>query len=722
MMIAADPNITVQQIQESLLGIVAFVPAMVCTGYLAAWFTNLHGFRRRSLVERIFWSVPLSMAISTIAAVLIGRFVSLGAVVALFVASAVAWVALLGWEWRARRASGERWVIGWRPLGGMALLVAALWVAVAVLSVVDLQNGQHLFMNVANWDQSYRVNWTEAVLRTGVPPENPLYWYKHSANLRNYYFWYVLCAAVVRMAHLSARAVFIASCAWSGFALVALIGLYLKHFLGAGERLRRQFLLAVGLLAVTGLDLCVNLWNLFGLHQPLPADLEWWSKVPVDSWYDSLFWAPHHVASMVCCLFAFLLAWLAARDGERRRAASVVLIAAALASAFGLSIYVAFGFFLVMLVWGFWQVALVRAPRAALLLGAGGAGAAILLAPYLWELAHDSGGTQGGSMFGLVVREIIPPDALLASRVFLPLAASHPFLARNLANLLLLGPGYVLELGFYLAVLLIFLVPAWRGRKPLTAAQRSLVFIAAATIPFVSLMRSLVLKYDDFSIRAVLILQFVLLLLASELLTGWRYAESRSELPADCSDLPHRTPQWLRSAASLAFGLGVLSTVCQALLLRFVLPLAEANMTRRHDPEGGALSHNAYISAVGYARLDAAIPQDAIVQFNPAPPNLFWLDADLIGVNHSIAINSDQDGCGSSAGGDPSGCPAMAAAVDSLYKGTTAEQAREVCGELGIQYLIARVYDPAWKDRTGWVWTLRPVVNDAEFRALDCRN
>jgi hypothetical protein len=67
---------------------------------------------------------------------------------------------------------------------------------------------------------------------------------------------------------------------------------------------------------------------------------------------------------MVCCLFAFLLAGMARKNIVQ----SVVLIALALASAFGLSIYVTFAFFLVMLVWAAWQMAFERVFRPALVL------------------------------------------------------------------------------------------------------------------------------------------------------------------------------------------------------------------------------------------------------------------------------------------------------------------------------------------------------------------
>jgi hypothetical protein len=688
---------------------------------VVAWFTNLHDFRQRSLVERIFWSVPLSLAVSTIAAVLIGKALSLTAVVVLFLAGAVVALALLGREWLQLRRSGSKWNLGFRPLGATALLLAFLWIVVVVLSLVDLQSGHKLFMSLAVFDHAPRVGFTQSVLRTGIPPDNPLYMYQYPAAMRYYYFWYVLCAVVARMAHLPARAVFIASCAWSGFFLAALMGLYLKHFLVVGARLRRQFLLSIFLLTVTGLGIIVNLWNFFYFHLPLPGYLEVWKVGQISSWFDSLLWDPHHIASLVCCMFAFLLAWMAGKDGQHSRLASGTLIALALASAFGLSIYVAFAFFLLMLVWALWQVAIERTPRPALLLAAGGVGAALLLLPYLRELTHTASGMEGGSIFAFAVREMVPPNALLASQLFQHLAAGHPLAALNLAKLTLLTPGYAFELGFYLAVFLIFLVPAWRGRTPLTPAQRSLLFIAAAAFPLLSFVQSGVLETNDFGWRAALPLQFALLLLASELFTSWKLADSKRSVPADFAGLPRSTPYWLRSIASLALVIGIYTTAYQALMVRFTLPVVEMQMRASHDAAVRDISHKAYISYLGYARLDASIPRDAVVQYNPASPNPYWTSADLIGVDHQSAISGDQLWCGAEFGGDPRGCPAMAAAIDALYKGATAQQARATCRQYAIQYLVARIYDPAWNDHSSWVWTLRPVVSDEEFRALDCR-
>ena len=274
-------------------------------------------------------------------------------------------------------------------------------------------------------------------------------------------------------------------------------------------------------------------------------------------------------------------------------------------------------------------------------------------------------------------------------------------------------------LPIYLAVLLTYVVPAWRGRAPLSSAQRSLLVIAVATLPFMSFLRSSVLTLNDFGFRSALLLQFPLLLLGAEALTRWNLEDLHRNASAISTSLRQTTPRWLRSIAAFALVLGAIGTVSQALWFRFVVLFAEVG--NMHAGRGGNLSHNAWISATGYAQLDATIPRDAIVQFDPTPQEPNWITADLLGVAHQTAIIFDQQGCGSELGGDPSGCPVMAVALNTLFKGATAEQARATCHQFGIQYLVARVYDPAWKSKSTWVWTLNPVVSYDEFRALDCQ-
>ena len=55
------------------------------------------------------------------------------------------------------------------------------------------------------------------------------------------------------------------------------------------------------------------------------------------------------------------------------------------------------------------------------------------------------------------------------------------------------------------------------------------------------------------------------------------------------------------------------------------------------------------------------------------------------------------------------------------YKSMSGAQARSTCRQDGIQYLVAYIKDPAWKDPQSWVWTLPSVDARPEFRTIDCR-
>jgi hypothetical protein len=236
------------------------------------------------------------------------------------------------------------------------------------------------------------------------------------------------------------------------------------------------------------------------------------------------------------------------------------------------------------------------------------------------------------------------------------------------------------------------------------------------------LIRSNVLDINDFGVRSALFLQFATLLMASEIIAAWKAGGRDPGMSAAAPGFVCNSPTGLRLVVRLAMVLGVITTIHQAIIFRFTIPIAFAvtHMRPVKDPVAANLAHNTYISAIGYAHLDASIPRDAIVQPNPSSTNTFWADVDLLGIDHQLAIAGDKPWCGAELGGDPSGCPVMAAAIDSLFSGATADQARATCRSYKIGYLVSRTYDPVWQDEQSWVWTLKPVVSDPEFRALDC--
>ena len=110
--------------------------------------------------------------------------------------------------------------------------------------LVDIGFGNKLHMSVTVYDHSLRAAFVDAAVRTGVPPGNPLYWtlsatgVGHAAPMRYYYFWYVVCGVVVKIAGVSARQAMTASCVWAGFGLAAVIVLVLQIFSKPDERLR----------------------------------------------------------------------------------------------------------------------------------------------------------------------------------------------------------------------------------------------------------------------------------------------------------------------------------------------------------------------------------------------------------------------------------------------------------------------------------------------------
>jgi hypothetical protein len=742
-------NITAEQILTSLAATLAFIPVTVCTGYLTAWLTDLHGFRRRSLVERLCWSIPLSLAVSTITSVLVGRFLSLTAATVLILLCSIACLAVLIQEHLHLRRIAQRWHIGLRPVGQTILLLALCFVAFEIFSLVDIQRGQRLYLSLTFYDVAPRTNWANSVLRTGIPPANPHYFYLHAANLRYYYFWLVNCAVVAKFSRLPMRSIVNAGCIWSGFALTALTGLYLKHFLVVGDRLRRQFYIAALLPAVGGFSLCIFFWNMLVLHIPAPADV-WYPGQIADLVSFPLFY-PHHLAGMVLCMFAFLLAGLPARRPVRHPAAdpnpntqprwtTILFIALALASAFGISVYTTFAFFLIVLCWSAWQVIFHRSWRSPLLLLAGGALSLILLLPYLYEITHSPSKMAGDSVtasgasapstttkaspFLLSIRETIPPDRL--ARI---LSNPPTPTARSIAKLILLPPGFALELGLYSIVLLVFLL----RRRQLPTPHRTLLFIVLVTLPITAFIRSAVLSVNDFGIHSALFIQYPLLLLASELLIAFKPAPSAPNLaPSVPNPAPDTTPDprpalilpppFLRSIITLAILVGVLSSCWRVAVLRFLLPIADIAAASASNPHVAALPHKAYISYLGYAALNRRIPQDAVVQFSPLDDWNFWKNVDYANVNRQTAITGDQLWCGSELGGDPSGCPAMLSAIVPIFRGETADQARAVCRAWHIDYLITTIYDPAWHDPNSWVWKLNPVLANPEFRALDCRS
>ena len=783
-----------------LRSVAAFAALLLAPGYCLAWACDLLGFRARAAGERLAWGVALSFGCMTIVSVLLGKYGSLTAVCWLAAICALGCVGTMAREaWSRRRClnfANKLWLI--------AAGIAAAWVLFVVVELVDIGVGSRLYFSVTVFDHALRTAFVDAVMRTGVPPANPLFWPGHAAPMRYYYFWYVLTAAAARLAGATARQAMIASVAWSGFGLAATLELYCRHFLGGtavSETLvsesrpgapavlnpalrienrgtRPRLVVALALLAVTGLDILPVLVKAL-LRMPTDGDMEWWSAAQVSSWMDSLLWVPHHIAGLGCCLLGFLLVWMSKGIGGRRRALCGLIAGLSFASAFGLSTWVALAFAMVMAAWMLWALVWERGSRArvpVLLLAA--AVAAVALLPYLAELHGEASGAatvlangatspdgkgpianEGAHLLRFGVRHIIPAESVQGIGWIARLAQTHPAAEDAAVGLVLLLPGYFVELGFYGLVLLAAL---WAmRRRRLDEAARTALVLAVAGLAVSTFLRSTVsglvstdlassnfavtlsafsrfafssVENNDYGMRSVLIAQFFLLLLA---VVWWERGLGV-------------TKRFLRGAMLAMAWIGLAGTVYQVVALRVYLPVEE----RLGRAEADGLAERAMAARLGFDAMHRSVAKNAVVQYNTAQPGEYFVLAQAMQAGRQMA--SATPGCDAAFGGDVGACKGVVQGVARVFAADSsrgslpatspelpgpspwgassdqklqgpssggalsASQARDQCARLGVDDLVATRWDAVWSDPRGWVWTLPAVANTGEVRVLAC--
>ncbi len=262
--------------------IACFSMFFIAPGYLLGLLIPSLRLREKSPLERTLWAVLLSVSITPLIACLLGRISLWVAIWAMLAMDAVFLVILLrgllrrGFPKlsRVRRSTWAAWII------------VIAWTLATVGTQVDWQIGHKLYWSSTVYDHSVRSALVGAAARTGVPPENPFYYPGHPVALRYYYFWMVACALPVKLAGMDPRLAMLASTAWCGYALLALIPLMLKGFCAEKRRLRQRSILGMCLLLVTGLDLIPTLIFRFSAMHVVFADMEWWAGNQITSWTD----------------------------------------------------------------------------------------------------------------------------------------------------------------------------------------------------------------------------------------------------------------------------------------------------------------------------------------------------------------------------------------------------------------------------------------------------
>lgn len=679
---------------------VSFALYLFFPGYVIGWATGLFSFRNKSASERLLLSIVLSSAVVPVLAVLIGRFVSTAASQWCFIALAVAGAFQIATKAVRNRENFELKRSTW-----IALAMAAIWACVALFELADLQIGQRLYLSVTAYDHCIRTELVQAVLRTGVPPHNPLFYASGQAPvMRYYYYWYVLCALPSQLFGISARASLSASSVWCGFALAALIPLYLKHFFHESNGLRKKSLLGIALLGVTGLDLIPNLLWFAQNRSVVYADMDWWDPNQVTSWIGSLLWVPHHVAALVACMAGFLvLSQMKNGTRFRERVVTALVAGASFAGAAGLSIYVTFTFALFVIAWTLYLPVQRRFADCATYI-ASGAISMLLSFPYLRDL-HGVGGIKASFAF-FAIRDF--PTALDWLRRH---NVTDPRLL-TLSSLPTLPVVYAIEFGFFLLVGILRFKSELRGPLRLTLNQRAAWCILGVSLLVGTFLHSGVIVSNDLGMRSVLPAQFILLLWAASLLAN-QFAESAS--PANSSRRAIR----ILITTTLAFG--ILGTVAELFILRAYAPLADSETIERSEDFMPAVPHmgeRTYALRTGYGQLNAMLAPGAIIQPNPIATSYLPL---LLYSNHQAAAHGRD--CGVGFGGDPLQCEKIIVPLANLYLTQHPIRGSDVdalCNALSINVLVATDADQVWHDANGWVWQRNALVANPYMRAIPC--
>jgi hypothetical protein len=687
----------VRSVEASLLlSLILFVP-----GYVLGWLSNLFEFRDRSVTTRIVLSTPIAVAIVPILIFLFGR--SPKALWTLFGATWLGFAILMGpvcqqW-WRNRERGVPRAV--WT---GVALVLG--WACLAIGSLVDLQFKDSLYFSIPAFDYSTRTAFTAAAVRS-IPPLNPFFAGSPPFLLRYHYFWMMVCSLSSHLGKVDSRQAMYGGTVWAGIALMSLIAMSLKFFVGARERLVRKALIGCSLLLVTGLDILPTIY-LYVRRDIVTPDMEWWNE-QITSWADALLWTPHHIMGVVACMVALLVIRQPATT-RYRRAVAILIAGLAFASAAGLSILSTFTFALFVIYW--LPLAVYRKWWDDVIgfVGAGAVGLLVAL-PYLRILTGPAvdGSGGGGRFFTIRVRDFPLAIDLIASMFHM---SPKQLPLQDLILLLLLPLNYFLELGFFFVVGALRIRSIRKEGARMTREEQTGWMLVGASFLVGSFLRSTTIGSNDLGWRCFLEAQFVLLLWAVLLVDEW-WDHRRLAKPA--------TRDRVLLVQTLA-ALGLIGTIYQVSMLRIYPILQDKGLT---DPsvvswldQDFQLGKRTYAMRSIYGSLGALLPPGAIVQYNP---NAASFIPHQLYSGHGASMGGFQ--CGAVFGGDISRCLARIHSIQPLFLKTSPSQSADldnICREFGITVMLVDDLDFAWRQRNSWVWTRTPLLANDHARAFAC--
>jgi len=712
---------TLQDVLGTLLGALLMPIIVVVPGYTLAWCLDLLDFRKRQAIPRLGIGLLVSISVTPVVIYLVYLWFSVMVIWGLLLACLILFAAISLKEWRSRarmlNASPQWTRTGRAPR--WVFVAGGIWVVIALFSLIDLQWGEHLYFNVVSLDYSTRVSITDAVTRTGVPPANPGYYPGHPVPLTFiYHFWYILASLVDQMGGqwVDARMAMIASVVWCGLAVMAAIAMYLRERSpGGGEQAWRQALAGIGLLLVSGLDIIpFAVFTLLVLQQQgiivTRGAMEFWNE-QVAAWPGTLLWVPNHVAGAVAGLTAMLLFQHARNLPNRgRKIANMIVIGLGFASCVGLSTWVALVF---AVFWGVWMIEIYwveQQPGQAGLMLLAGLITILASLPFLLGVVTP-GTTSGGSSVGLGagwpvdfhVREFTPAKALLEK---------HSLLLINLANLALLPVNYMLELGFFFFVVLVWFqyqryLP--NRRSNYVVAEKLLLLVVFLITSFI---RTIILGANDLGFRGWLPGQFVLIIWAVDVIQTIYWCQGSTE-PG-----PALQREWnkLRIYLTVMLSIGVLTTLADLTLLRAFPIIGDYSNTFRYEAApDGRLGGRTFAARQAYSYLAEKTPQDIIYQYN-AREHLERASG-IYGARQAAISDHTQYGITEQELEERIG---RVSRIFEPQGSTSWETIDQVCKENWINIIVVNDTDPLWSDLDRLQMQRQPLYQNEYYKLFAC--
>jgi len=667
-----------------LVGIFMLLPlwmlVSISQGFLLGYVSNTLGFRSLILYRKMILASMLGLAAMPVIYFIVGSIFKLKSVLYFDCLLILLFAAIVIKE---RKRLFRKRALGIRPILALSLVTGA-WLLIACFNLCDIQLDNKLYISPAHLDFLKHIAVTDAICRTGVPPDNPMFFPGHSQPLVFYYYWHV-CAAIIAISansQFDGRASVLAGTIWTGLVFwlsLMFCGRYFRFVKGTAAALERMLpsLLLVG-----------NLYILFTIplaHLLHSASVGGWIQDGVGNLLQALLLVPHHVAASVAGILASIILLEATRETDQlRKLAQFVVGGMCLASTIGLSVYVAIGFIATFAAWlllAAWR----RQSHQVLSFFTGGIVGLLLTMPFLLQLVHGSHHRQ--FPLELAVRHFELIDISLKA-VAPGLMQSNPAVL-SIFRLIFLPLHYIIGFGFILIGTILY----WRNRsrQPIMEREQLLLTLFLVIMLLGSFLRSTMMN-NDFGWRVLIPAQCACLVWTAHYLVVLQW---------------HLLNRQRRFLLGTAITIGICSTAYDGCLNRIGFCEQQSGI-------------RVFAIRSMYQALNATTAHDIIIQHNPI--------AEFFGVepyfglygHHQVVASDDHNGI--ILGPSKREYASVADEVKSLFsEALPLARIKDIASRFGISVLLVKDTDPIWAIPSAPLWQLPIVARNQFTRAVSIR-